>query len=190
MTWCTPRAAWASASATRDVSPYQETDQVADLWAFSLATYGRPGVAAACLALQDRHGLDVNILLYCCWAGRRGRALTAGELADLRAAADPWHDSVVRPLRAARRWLKEQIAADANSDERLRAEIKARELEAERLEQSILAARLVVAPDRGTPAMAHANVMRYLTALGIVPDGADRAGLESLISAGFAGPVL
>ncbi len=109
-------------------------------WDFSLAVYGRPGVAEACLALQDRHGLDVNLLLFCCWAGAKGRALDAGDMARLIAAAGPWNAEVVRPLRTARRWLKTQRSAPRDQAEILRARIKADELEAERLEQSILAA--------------------------------------------------
>jgi len=35
-------------------------------WAFSLALYGKPGVAPALLGLQDRLGVDVNLLLFCC----------------------------------------------------------------------------------------------------------------------------
>jgi uncharacterized protein (TIGR02444 family) len=33
-------------------------------WRFSLDLYGRPGVAPACLALQDEAGADVNLVLY------------------------------------------------------------------------------------------------------------------------------
>ena len=39
-------------------------------WSFSLTVYGRPGVEAACLELQDRFGADVNLALYCLWIGR------------------------------------------------------------------------------------------------------------------------
>jgi len=34
-------------------------------WDFSLAVWGREAVKPACLALQARHGIDVNILLFC-----------------------------------------------------------------------------------------------------------------------------
>ena len=46
--------------------------QAAALWRFSLTVYGRAGVPAACLALQDEGGRDVNLLLYCCWVGASG----------------------------------------------------------------------------------------------------------------------
>ena len=47
-------------------------------WDYSLALYGRPGVEACCLRLQDRLGVDVNLLLLCCWLAARGHD-TIGE---------------------------------------------------------------------------------------------------------------
>ena len=38
-------------------------NSTASFWDFSVGTYRRPGVADACLSLQDRYGLDVNVLL-------------------------------------------------------------------------------------------------------------------------------
>ena len=69
-------------------------------WDFSLALYGRPGVAPALIGLQDRRGLDVNMLLYCCWAGIERSALSRDELTAVEALAEPWQAEVVRPLRA------------------------------------------------------------------------------------------
>jgi hypothetical protein len=42
-------------------------------WEYSLSHYVREGVADACLALQDGHGLDVNMLLYGAWLGSMGQ---------------------------------------------------------------------------------------------------------------------
>ena len=49
-------------------------------WRFSLRTYRAPGVEAACLALQERCGADVNLLLFCGWVGREGRVLDEASL--------------------------------------------------------------------------------------------------------------
>ena len=38
-------------------------------WNFSLRLYARAGVPDACLALQARHGIDVNLLFCCLWLG-------------------------------------------------------------------------------------------------------------------------
>jgi uncharacterized protein (TIGR02444 family) len=108
-----------------------------DFWTFTLAFYARPGVAAACIELQDRHGRDVNLVLYGCWVGLSGRGrLGAGDLARAATMNAPWRGAVIEPLRAARRAIREQ-AADAAA---FYASAKAVELEAERLAQHRLAA--------------------------------------------------
>ncbi len=77
-----------------------------NFWNFSLGLYGRPGVAPALLGLQDALGLDVNMLVFCCWAASRGQALTSADLDAVEAVAEPWQVEVIRPLRALRRRLK------------------------------------------------------------------------------------
>ncbi|MDH3475008.1 MAG: TIGR02444 family protein [Rhodospirillales bacterium] len=155
-------------------------------WDFSLAIYERPGVPEACLGLQDRHGLDVNLLLFCCWAGSRGRALAAGDMARLVEAAGPWHDEVVRPLRAARRWLKGQTAAPAEPTEALREAIKAQELEAERLAQLILLECLEIGMGQGSAPAAAGNLKAYLAAAEVHAGIADAADLAALLITCFA----
>ncbi len=97
-------------------------------WDFSLALYARPGIAPACLTLQDSHGQDVNLLLFCCWVGE---PLTAAALAEADALVAPWRTQVVQPLRAVRRWLKTR-------DEPLRQAVAAQELAAEQRQQAML----------------------------------------------------
>ena len=53
------------------------------LWEFSLEFYAQPGVASACLALQDRCGVDVNVLLLMCWCGLQGVCIDSASLARL-----------------------------------------------------------------------------------------------------------
>ena len=142
-------------------------------WDFSLAVYGRPGVAAACLDLQDRLGLDVNILLFLAWAGQGcGVRLDRAELERIDAAVAPWRAEVVRPLRAVRRRVK---AEDAALYERL----KAAELAAERLQQDRLfgLAGLVPGPG-GHPELARVN-LELLVGGG---DPQDRAALEVILT--------
>ncbi|MEP5764118.1 MAG: TIGR02444 family protein [Halieaceae bacterium] len=76
-------------------------------WDFSLDTYARPGVAAACLALQDQHGVDVNVLLYACFAAGRGVTLAKADLDAMDAVIEEWRCEVVKPLRMLRRRLPE-----------------------------------------------------------------------------------
>src|SRR5258708_35868944 len=122
-----------------------DDDATADeFWAFSLALYARPGIADACLRLQDPHGLDVNLLLLCCWLARRGCRLSAADLAAAEARAAPLRARVLEPLRAARRALKTMPGSGAAA---LYAQLKQVELAAEREEQ-----RLIIAPWSGSPA--------------------------------------
>jgi uncharacterized protein (TIGR02444 family) len=159
-------------------------------WDFSLQVYGGAGVAPACLALQDRYDLDVNLLLLCCWIGRgRGRAPSRDEMARLCEAAAGWHRNVVRPLRGVRRWLKAPgPAVPADQAEPLRQRIKGLELDAEHAEQLALAALLGGDGARGAPpAPEHAaTALRYyFEIIGISPDDADRRQLTVLLAAAF-----
>lgn len=108
-------------------------------WTFSLAFYGRPGVSPACIALQDRHGCDVNLLLYACWVGLSGRGrLAAADIAAAEAANAPWRNGVIEKLRAARRALREEDRRGPILE--LYEAAKAAELAAERIAQRRLEA--------------------------------------------------
>lgn len=151
-------------------------------WDFSLSTYGRPGVAEACLALQDRLGLDVNLLLFCCWAGGCDHRLTEDELERLLAVADPWQERVVAPLRAARRGLA-PAGSGSEPEKAFRGRLKALELEAERLLQDRLHQALPLEPAAGAPppqAMA-ANLRRYLARRDVTCDVLALADLTALM---------
>jgi uncharacterized protein (TIGR02444 family) len=165
-------------------------------WRYSLALYGQPGVAKACLALQDAQGIDVNLLLFCCWTGDRGQALSADAMAQLVESAGPWHEAVVKPLRSVRRWLKTQDRAPSEAAERLRQAVKAQELEAERLEQAILATEADLlehatrAGDPGSLAVAGANLAAYMKHLGLTLTPDDERDVAVLLAAAFPGATL
>ncbi len=166
------------------------------LWNFSIAVYGAPAVQDDCLNVQDLFGLDVNLILLCAFLGAvHGAALTSDDIAAARRQTGQWHDDIVRPLRAARRSLKTidlaQEANAANVAKNLRTQVKAAELEAERIEQTILArwadARLAAWP-RGNPHNAvAANLQALLAAYGIAPDRLVAAdAMAHLIAAALA----
>src|SRR4249920_2076160 len=99
------------------------------LWRFSLAFYARPCVSEALIALQDRAGCDVNLMLFALWLGVSGRNLTKEELAIADRIARSIKANIVEPLRALRRKLR----ADPDLDiQHLREGIKALELTAEK----------------------------------------------------------
>ena len=100
------------------------------LWAWALEAYAQEGVAQACLALQDDHGQNVPLLLWAVWA-EGADADTLAQGASLAAALD---ERAIKPLRAARRGLKPALAGvDDRAREALREDVKAVELQAERL---------------------------------------------------------
>jgi len=113
------------------------------LYAFSLAVYGRDGVAEECLALQERLDLDVNLLLFAAFIGAvEGVRIEMQDIAAASAVIADWHHAIVRTLRHARRALK-PASTDADNPLRaasatLRAQVKAAELEAEKIEQAML----------------------------------------------------
>ena len=133
-------------------------------WRFSLAVYGLPRVAPALLALQDRDGLDVNLMLFALWLGISGRRpLDSGALAAAERAIGTIRTEVVEPLRSLRRNLRHQADEDI---QRFRESIKALELEGEKLAQSRLA-HLAGPAFSGIPredrlAVAVANLILYL----------------------------
>ena len=134
-------------------------------WSFSLDLYGRPGVAPACLALQDRFGCDVNLLLLAIFAARCGVALGREEFARLDAAVAPWRSRVVEPIRALRRRLKsEGLGATPELAEACRQALLKAELEAERGAQELLARTAGLPPPAGEPDRdrARANLDAYL----------------------------
>ena len=104
-----------------------------DVWAFTVAMYGRDGVAKLCLELQDRCGLDVNMLLFMFYLGQKG--LAPHSVNALEEAVRDWRDNVIIPLRQTRRFLRDEPRKAAQD---LRQKVKADELQAERIEQHIL----------------------------------------------------
>ena len=142
-----------------------DTDNRASpFWRFSLRFYRQPGVADACIALQEQSGADVNLLLYLLWHARDGRSFTVTEVEAVERRIAPWRESTVFPLRAVRRAIKTPPAlVEAPAAEAFRNRIKAVELEAERLQQEAMYA--IVAPS-GEPsaspaAAAHASIAAY-----------------------------
>jgi uncharacterized protein (TIGR02444 family) len=108
-------------------------------WQFSIKFYAVPGVAEACLALQDKANVDVNMLFFLLWNATQGRAFNAADITEIERRIGPWREMAVVPIRNIRRALKSPppvMAADAA--ESLRTRIKAAELEAERLQQEAL----------------------------------------------------
>jgi uncharacterized protein (TIGR02444 family) len=120
------------------------------LWAFSLALYARPGVAAACLTLQDRFGADVNLLLLGFWRAAKGYDGWATAELDHAADAIAPVNAVLKPFRESRRALK-ALLHDEPAAAPLYDEAKALELRLEQVAQAWLAAVSRVSPATPRP---------------------------------------
>ena len=145
------------------------------LWRFSLGFYRSPGVAEACIRLQDEAGVDVNVMLYLLFLAAHGRAISADEMNRIEAVAADWRAAVVVPLREIRRRLKSTLGAfppAITSD--LRNDVKRIELGAERIQQQAL--EPLIALDAATSersarrAIARANLDVYRAQLGALPE--------------------
>ncbi|MCW5691942.1 MAG: TIGR02444 family protein [Pseudolabrys sp.] len=124
---------------------------------FSFAVYTAPGVADECLRLQDDHGIDVNILLFCAYAAVVAKVmLSAQDLAELDREVAGIREGVVVPLRVCRRAMKQGIATlgpeQQNEAQQLRTRVKEIELAAEYLEQDRLVAWLTASGRSATDA--------------------------------------
>jgi uncharacterized protein (TIGR02444 family) len=150
-------------------------------WAWSLRFYKRPGVAPACLALQDRAGVDVNLLLFCLWSGGRRLALNRATMNKALHTSRDWSGSVVQPLRSVRRALEGPVQS-SKMLQRFRRRVAALELEGERLQQDRLHALVRDMPpiraDAG--ALAAGNVATYFRCAGIRLAHRDQAALKTI----------
>jgi uncharacterized protein (TIGR02444 family) len=121
-----------------------------ELWRFVCSFYAGKGVSPACLILQDKLGVDVDILLFAIFAQvKRGILLDANDLRVVDDLVHDWRSEIVQVLRRARTRLKAGPApAPSSVTEALRNRIKAAELEAEQIELAVLADWLDRQPPR------------------------------------------
>lgn len=139
------------------------------LWDFAIKVYSSPKVEEACLSLQDRRGLDVNLILFCIWVAASGRGtLTEDEMTTGIDAGIVWQSQVVGPLRHVRRFLKGPIApADGRLGAELARVVSESELYSEHMEIQILS-EIVMRPATGSFDIqergqeAAANLLGYL----------------------------
>lgn len=163
-------------------------------WNFSLEVYAGEGVARACIALQDRHHVDVNFLLFCCWLGASGRgAIAPDRLRGLIGRIDPWQRQIVQPLRDLRRKMAsgEGLPELPNAERRaLRRRLADAEIESEHAEQLMLAEEWAMPGNRDRPVkerLAHAlaNLSVYADAVSVRADRADRENVAIILRAAF-----
>ena len=172
----------------------RNTDAAAEVWELTLATYAGEGVAAACIGLQDRHGVGVSVLL----------ALTALAALDypvpdergmavVLERAESWQRRVIEPLRASRRELPQAAPTlIADAAQTVARHLLAQEIETERLQQQLVVTD-ALAVSSGVTRVSPENVARLYLARFIEvwteqEEAALRTLLAALVNAGIASP--
>lgn len=109
-------------------------------WDFALQVYESAGVPDACLLLQEHRGVDVVVLLHAMHAFNAFRIrLHRRTLFAADVHVRTWREEATKPLRAIRIALKAGVAGIAgDSLDAVRQKIKDAELEAEKVEFSML----------------------------------------------------
>ena len=131
---------WSNGGGPRATRSLAVPEGQSHFWEFSLTVYGGPGVQEECLLLQDRYGVDINVLLFCAYVGAIYGALLSD--LDVRAAAAVQANGIrrlsavcakcgARLSRLHGRFGQPRLAG-------LRTAVKTAELEAERIEQMML----------------------------------------------------
>lgn len=120
-------------------------------WRFSLRVYGQPGVPEACILLQDRHGIDVNVLLVALIHAAMAGPPSVLTVAAMDRTANEWRKSVILPLRSVRRSMRAKKNLIGHpAQEAVRKQVAAAELAAEQVEQAMLA-QLLPGPRQRRP---------------------------------------
>ncbi|MEL6363809.1 MAG: TIGR02444 family protein [Pseudomonadota bacterium] len=166
---------------TKDATSDESAGDTEGFWDWSNRVYRLSGVADRLINLQDANKFDVNLVLWCVWLGLHVGAVKPKAVRKAVAAAEDWDAHVVKPLRAARKALK-SAPGEAEGADALRKKVKDAELEAERIEQSLLEGLAPSEADEpASNAAARSNLLAYRDALGSsAPDEVFDPFLESL----------
>jgi uncharacterized protein (TIGR02444 family) len=145
---------------------------------FALELYRRAGVADACLDLQNRHDLDVNVVLFAGFVGAAQRqTLTIADLDLAHRRVDAWHQEVVRPLRTVRQRLKTgPVPAPSEATGALRRKLAQLEIDAEIIELDQLGALI--------PELRSASCVGSAAAPSVVAATTEHGRHDALVSSG------
>lgn len=161
-------------------------------WEFVTRLYAGPGVAPACLALQDRHSIDVTFMLFCLWRGSVSRKPLRSHMPALAETARDWREAVVLPVRSARRRLKMEVGASSAPElAGLYRTVLAAEIDCERAELLRLAAQADalagVARNDGSARIMAENLEAFFEASAVVLSTVDRSAVDTILQAATAG---
>jgi uncharacterized protein (TIGR02444 family) len=159
-----------------------------EFWRFSEEFYARPGVERACLSLQNRRGVDVNILMICIWLAGQHVEVVGPLLGEMDSAVINWRDVVVGPLRQVRKQLPRFVGKISDeSRNSVKKAIRSAELAAERASQQRMIETLNKFPARATnidtKELAAMSLRVYLRRHTPAPDVQDKVDIEFLVAA-------
>ncbi|GAA3549268.1 TIGR02444 family protein [Zobellella aerophila] len=122
-------------------------------WQFSSRHYGKPGVAPACLALQDNHGANINLLLLLLMLEQQG----------LTVPLAPFNNRALQRARLFDQWrdLRKNLKHDLPSEQY--QQLLQHELELERWQQ----AELLQVLDEHPAVTGSGALLTYLTQSGV-----------------------
>jgi uncharacterized protein (TIGR02444 family) len=161
-------------------------------WDYSLDVYRRDGVSPALISFQDRHNLDVNILLLSLWMGHSGRGeLDDADFAHALRVSTNWNPEIVCAIRDVRIRLRQEIAlVPKELSDAVRKKLLDLEIECEHVEQLSLATGLTQKEPHGGSSEEKLrdcglNLKSYFDRKGCKPDADDRRELLTILSAAF-----
>jgi uncharacterized protein (TIGR02444 family) len=170
------------------------------LWDFVSWAYAKPGIDKACIALQNRLGADVNMVLFCTWLAYRGTGTMhlAKYLDAALKMSREWQCKLVQPLRSCRESMKDIIEAsylvgiDRVAASALRERVKQCELDIEQLQNFALYS---LVNDGSEDALArspaeqkddgHNNLRVYFAAAGIKLDPLGQTHVNKILTTIF-----
>lgn len=162
------------------------------LWDYSVSLYAKPGVADACIFLQEKYALDVNLLLFCVWLGASGRgALEANEIDGCLKRTGDWRARVIEPLRSIRRACRDEpLGVPEFLLQIFRPLMRDIELDAEHVEQLVLAELIRNKPAESVAEEVQAfdaqrSLLAYLDVAGLRRDRQLDTCLRTLLDAAF-----
>lgn len=161
-------------------------------WDFVTRLYAAPGVAPACLDLQERHGIDVTFLLFCLWRGSVSETPLGEHMPVLAAAAREWHETVVLPIRVARRRLKAEAGVSQKPEAAaLYKTILAAEIDCEHAQLLMLAERAdaLCGPTdgAGSSAVMAVHLDTFFEASGVTLEATDKPAIATILKAAGTG---
>ncbi|MGM0689376.1 MAG: TIGR02444 family protein, partial [Bacillota bacterium] len=97
--------------------------------------YNQPPVQEACLELQSRYGIDMDLLFFCLKVGTSGGGkMTRGDISQAMEAVSRWQEDIVRPIRAASRRLESSYKSfPEEKTEMIQKSLAQAELDAEKI---------------------------------------------------------